>query len=442
MDALLTVIKRFFPRAAFVRLQPLYHFFLAYAAAVRFWFPGRHLTVIGITGTKGKTTIVRLVHEVLSASGVGVMSASSLSFRIKDVETPNALKMTMPGRFFVQRLLRQASNAGCRYAVLEVTSQGIVQFRHRAIPFSGAVMTNIAPEHIESHGGFEPYLRAKLDLFWRLPKGGAAVINRDDPHSARFSAATSAHKIFYGKDAIVIGAKQWKISDVVIGADGIGFAVAGVAVRSPLLGMFNFYNILAAVAVGLSEGIALERIADAVVRVAGVPGRMEFVARSPVAVVVDYAHTPDSLKNVYTFLRQIPNPKSQIPKKRKGKLICVLGAAGGGRDTWKRPAFGAIAERYCDDIILTNEDPYDEDPEAIVGEIGRGISKNFEKIIDRGTAIRAAITRARAGDTVVITGKGAELWIMGPKGSKLSWDDRRVVREALNDGLPPAETKP
>jgi len=434
METLFRKIKTLLPRPVFRLLQKPYHFLLAYAAAVRYWFPGRNLTVIGVTGTKGKTTVVALVHEVLSASDMPVMSASSLRFRIGAIETQNTLKMTMPGRFFIQRLLRRAVTAGCRYAVLEVTSQGIAQCRHRGIPFAGAVMTNVAPEHIESHGGFEPYLRAKLDLFWRLPRKGAAIINRDDPQWRRFSAATSAHKIFYGKDGITIGGKQWKITDVAIEKDGMMFSIAGVAVRSALLGAFNFSNVLAAVAVGLSHSIALERIATAIARVTGVPGRMEFVARGPVAVVVDYAHTPDSLEAVYAFLS-----KNAKRKTKNAKLICVLGAAGGGRDMWKRLAFGKIAAKYCDEIILTNEDPYDEDPMMILADIETGIPTNSKQqtaalrtILDRGEAIKTALGSARSGDTVVITGKGAEPWIMGPQGSKLPWDDRAVAREALD----------
>lgn len=446
METFLAKVKQVLPQRVFLLLQRPYHFLLACAAAALFRFPSRRLIVIGVTGTKGKTTVVRLLHEVLSASGASVASCSSLEFRRGNTAAPNTLKMTMPGRFFVQRFLRSAVRAGCRYAVIEVTSQGIAQFRHRGIRFSGAVETHVAPEHLEAHGGFEPYLRTKLDLFWRLPRDGVAVINRDDAQWRRFAAATAARTAFYGKDAITLGAKQWKISDVVIGQDGITFSVAGRVVRSPLLGIFNFYNILAAVAVGLAHGIALERIAEAVGRVSGVPGRMEFVARAPFAVVVDYAHTPDSLKAVYAFLKQ-----NQKPKTKNKKLICVLGAAGGGRDKWKRPEFGKIAAEYCDQMILTNEDPYDENPQAILEDIESGFSQipnsnprlnrgqilnNIRKILDRREAIREALRLASSGDTVVITGKGAEPWMMLARGEKMPWDDRAVVREALREAPP------
>lgn len=429
MEKALRILRRFIPRNVFLRLQPAYHFLLAFLSALWYGFPARSLKVIGVTGTKGKTTTVALLHEILASSGARVASLSSVRFRIGDNETPNTLKMTMPGRFFMQKFLRDAKRAGCSYAVIEVTSQGIAQFRHRFIRFHAAVMTNMAPEHLEAHGGFEPYLRAKLDLFWRVPKDGFVVINRDDTSWPRFVAASGAHKVRYEKNLIQKNGDQWDVIELVIGDSGIAFECAGQAIVSSLVGEFNFYNILAAMAVGLTEHIALDKIAGAVGRVPGVSGRMEFVAREPFAVVVDYAHTPDSLRSVYSFLRK--------GRKRGGKskkLVCVLGATGGGRDIWKRPEFGKIAAEFCDAIIVTNEDPYDEDPGAIADAVITGIPAGapWEKIMDRGEAIREAIRTARKGDTVAITGKGSESWIMGPAGSKIPWDDLAIAREALD----------
>lgn len=425
MERALRIAKSYIPRSIFIFFQPAYHYFLAFIAAIWYWFPGRGLTVIGVTGTKGKTTVVELLHAVLEESGAKTASLSSLRFRIGADERPNELKMTMPGRFFVQKFLRDAKKAGCSYAVLEVTSQGIAQFRHRGIPFHVAVMTNVAPEHIEAHGNFEKYLRAKLDLFWRLPASGIAVINQDDPRAQRFFAATRAHIIRYGKEGITKNSTRLSLRDIRITGQGISCECDGLAIASLLLGEFNLYNILAAAAVGVGAHIARERIAAGIARVSGIPGRMEYLGRAPFAVVVDYAHTPDSLRNVYAFLA------------RTSKLICVLGAAGGGRDQWKRPEFGKIAAEFCDKIILTNEDPYDEDPARILSEIKSGIPGNrlsvTREILDRREAIRAALHLASPGDTVVITGKGAEPWIMGPAGEKIAWDDRAVAREELKN---------
>lgn len=444
MDTLY-IIKKLVPPRLFVFFQTPYHFLLAFLAALWFWFPSRHLVVIGITGTKGKTTVVELIHEILQAGGEKSASVSSLRFRMGDMVSQNDKKMTMPGRFFLQRFLRKAVKSGCHYVVLEVTSEGIKQFRHRFINFSAVVMTNIECEHIESHGSFERYLLAKLDLFWRLSRHAAAIINSDDQHADRFSAATEARKVFYGKNKIKFFDKTYSVREVKIGGDNISFMVEEQQFSAPLRGEFNLYNILAAVSVSILQHISLEKISETLVKISGIPGRMEFVQKEPFAVVVDYAHTPQSLKNVYAFLRE----NSKL-KTKNSKLICVLGAAGGGRDKWKRPEFGRIAAEFCDEIVLTNEDPYDENPAIILDEIEAGFSQirnskseipnksqttNNKKILDRREAIRHALKSAKPGDTVVITGKGAESWIMGPNGTKIKWDDRRVVCEELKKSI-------
>lgn len=433
MEKILGAIKKNIPNGLFRLLQPAYHFLLAFTAALRYGFPSRRLIVIGVTGTKGKTTVVHLTHEILQASGVKVASLSSVRFKIGAEEEKNELKMTMPGRFFVARFLHRARRARCRYAVIEVTSQGIAQSRHRFTRFHTAVMTNVAPEHIESHGNFERYLRAKLDLFWRLGPDAIAIINRDDPYAGRFSAATSAHRAWYSAAEITVQNKTWRVAERMFDHRGMAFGVHGVTFASSLRGEFNFYNILAAIAVGLSERIALEKIAAAVEKFSGVPGRMERVQQNPFTVIVDYAHTPDSLRSVYATLRG----EGGRATARKPRLICVLGSTGGGRDRWKRPEFGRIAAEYCAETILTNEDPYDEDPAAIMEEIETGFLSakqkksriKWQKILDRREAIAAALRMARRGDIVVITGKGAEPWLMAAAGAKIPWDDRVIARE-------------
>lgn len=422
-EKIILVIKCHVPTRFFLFMSPPYHFLLAFFGAVFYWFPSRRLVVVGVTGTKGKTTAVELVGKILEESGKKTASLSSVGFKIGDKKWRNELKMTMPGRFFVQKFLYDAVRAGCSYAVLEVTSEGIKQFRHRFIRFDAVVMTNLSPEHIESHGSFEKYLRAKLDIFWRLPCGGVAIINKDDPKANRFGAATAANKVWYGEIGIVTGDNFWPISDLNISENGIRFEINKHPVFSPLLGKFNFYNILAAVSVGLSQHIPIEKIISSLSRVSQIPGRLEFIQKEPFGAAVDYAHTPDSLRAAYAALKN----------QSQGKFICVLGAAGGGRDKWKRPEFGKIAAEFCDEIVLTDEDPHDEDPELIIKNIAAGISKDksFQIKIDRREAIGAALKSAKPGDVVIITGKGAESFIMGPNGSKIPWDDREVVREEL-----------
>lgn len=449
MGRLLQIIKNHIPRGFFRFLQPIYHFLLAFLAAMVYGFPSRKLQVVGVTGTKGKTTAVELMGAVLEGAGYRVASTSSLRVRIGDKETLNDRKMTMPGRFFLQKFLYEAVAAGCTHAIIEVTSEGVAQFRHRFISFHAAVLTNVAPEHIESHGSFERYLRAKLDLFWRLPHEGLAIINGDDANQDRFSAATAARKIYYGREGVKVGSNIFKIRNVSVSERGIQFDIKDTSVFSPLQGEFNMQNIIAAVAVGLGAHVSLEQIVSSIAGISGIPGRMEYIQHNPLTVVVDYAHTPDSLRNVYTLLRE--NSKLQIPN---SKLICVLGAAGGGRDKWKRPEMGKIAAEFCDEVILTNEDPYDENPKEILDQISAGFSQisnskfpapegrgspkiigrqtpNHRKILDRCKAIRGALKSAKPGDVVIITGKGAEPWIMGPAGTKIPWDDRRVVKEEL-----------
>jgi len=410
-----------------------YHFILALAAALWYRFPSRTMIVIGVTGTKGKTSTVELLHEILAESRHKTASSSSLRFRIGNEVTPNDLKMTMPGRFFLQRFLSRAKKAGCRYAALEVTSQGIMQHRHRFIRFDTAVLTNVAPEHIEAHGGFENYVATKQKLFRAVASDGAVVLNRDDLRSESFAKVARAHtKIWYGR---IFGLERvpdlvWKLDNISDDANGISFMMDGIRFHSFLEGDFNVSNILAAIAVGMRYDVPLEKMAAAIGRVSGIAGRMEYVRREPFAVIADYAHTPDSMRSVYETLA--PN---------HGKLICVFGATGGGRDTWKRPEFAKIAEKFCGTVILTDEDSYDEDPEKILDDIACGFSEKFRshvvRIIDRRVAIQEGIRRAQPGDAVIITGKGGEPWMMGPHGTKIPWDDRQVAREALALEIPP-----
>ena len=424
--------KKILPQSVFRNIRPAYHFILALLACLRFWYPSRRLTVIGVTGTNGKSTVVDLLHAILAESGAPTASISSLRFRINTMEARNMLKMTMPGRFTLQRFLHDAARARCRYAVVEVTSEGIKQSRHRFIRFAGAVLTNVTLEHIEAHGGFEPYVREKIKLFARAK--GFLIVNGDDKNAKRFLGVSEKMKYAYTPACITVekaGAfERIPIHELLVSPEGISFRVGDTTITSKLIGQFNVYNILAAVSVAHALGIHPDVIKKALLRLPGIPGRMEFVQRVPFAVVVDYAHTPDALLNVYKALEHYP------------RRVCVFGAAGGGRDRWKRPEMGRIAAGFCDEIILTNEDPYDENPEAILGEIEKGFSSNEkfqrphgEKIPDRREAIRAALQRAKPGDVVIITGKGAEPWMMGPEGTKIPWDDRATAREQLEKSV-------
>jgi len=377
-----------------------YHFTLAFLGAFIYCFPSRKIKVIGVTGTNGKTTVVNLITKIFEEAGFKVASLSSINFKIGNKEWPNTLKMTMPGRLKIQRFLRKAVNSGCQYAVLEVSSEGIKQHRHQFIDFGIAVFTNLTPEHIEAHGGFENYKAAKGKLFQATKN--IHIINIDDKNAGYFLQFPAKKKYTYGLSQGDINNKDLQLN-------------------LRLIGDFNIYNALSAICVGISQGVDLETCKKALAKVKGIPGRMEEVIFQPFKVFVDYAFTPNALDKVYQTL-----------KPENGRMICVLGACGGGRDKWKRPILGEIAARYCDEIIITNEDPYDEDPIEIINQVSAGTNESAKKILDRREAIREALRIARPGDVIVSTGKGCEPWICIKDGKKMPWDERKVIKEEFN----------
>jgi UDP-N-acetylmuramoyl-L-alanyl-D-glutamate--2,6-diaminopimelate ligase len=388
-----SLIKKILP--AF--LLSWYHFSLAFFGALICRFPSRRLKVIGVTGTNGKSTTVEFITKIFEESGIKIASQSSIRFKIGDKEKPNTYKMTMPGRFFIQKFLRQAADAGCKYAIIEVTSEGIKQFRHKFINFDTAVFTNLAPEHIESHGSFENYKIAKGKLFTAAKN--IHIINTDDKNSDYFLK-------FPAKKIITFGLAGGDINN------------KSLNLNLKLHGGFNVYNALAAIAVGWSQGIALHACKNAVEKISSVPGRMELVVKEPFLVFVDYAFVPDALEKVYSGIKKDFSPK---------RMICVLGSCGGGRDKWKRPVLGQIAGKYCDEVIVTNEDPYDENPEKIIQDVSLGAGDKVKRIADRREAIKAALGLARPGDAVVLTGKGCEPWICLAEGKKVPWDEKGAV---------------
>ena len=385
----------------------IYHYKLALLSAIVFGFPSKKLIVIGVTGTSGKSTTVDFITRILEESGNKVASLSSIRFKIGQKEWKNELKMTMPGRFAVQKFLRASVKEKCKYVVLEVTSEGIKQFRHKFINFDTAVFTNLSKEHIESHGSFENYRNEKLKLF-KVTKN-IHIINADDENSKYFLDIGAKKNVTFG-----INQGEIKAENI----SGNSFMVNGIQFNLNLLGKFNIYNALAGVSVGLSYGVSLEISNKALEKVQTMPGRMEIVNEKPL-VVVDYAHTPEQLKQVY--------------KSFDGKsLVCVLGSCGGGRDKWKRPVLGQIAQKYCREIIITNEDPYDEDPLEIMEQVASGI-KNYEYhiVLDRREAIKKSLEITKAEDVVIITGKGSEPLMCLANGVKISWDDRKIVKDIL-----------
>jgi UDP-N-acetylmuramoyl-L-alanyl-D-glutamate--2,6-diaminopimelate ligase len=327
--------------------------------------------------------------------------------------------MTMPGRFKIQKFLRQAAEANCQYLVLEVTSEGIKQHRHQFIDFAVAVFTNLTPEHIEAHGGFERYREAKGKLF-KATKD-IHIINLDDENAEYFLRFPAHKKIGFTLNEM--SREQFstiKAKNIQVLQSGLKFFVDDTEFNLKLLGEFNIYNALAATCVALSQGVGLKTCKLALEKIEGIPGRMEMVISQPFKVFVDYAFTPTALEKVYQTIRNNFNPQ---------KIICVLGACGGGRDKWKRPILGGLAAKYCDEVIITNEDPYGENPMEIINQVADGAGEKAKKFLDRRRAISEALKIAKEGDVIIITGKGCEPWICVTGGKKIPWDDRQVVKE-------------
>jgi UDP-N-acetylmuramoyl-L-alanyl-D-glutamate--2,6-diaminopimelate ligase len=420
MENFLYNLKRLIPTSLFRLAQPPYHFVLSVLGALYYRFPSKEITVIGVTGTKGKSTVVELVNAIFEADGKRTALAGTIRFKIGEKSERNLYKMTMPGRFFTQKFLRDAVNAGCDVAIIEMTSQGVLQYRHKYIHLDALIFTNLSPEHIESHGSYEKYVAAKLELAETLElskkRPRFMIANRDDEHGEDFLGAQVEHKLPYGLSDLELHT---------LNKDDISLVIDGTTIRVPMVGLFNVYNALAAITSAHAFGVPLKTIHQALMNLAPIKGRVERF-RSPkdaekkVTAIVDYAHTPDSLEKLYQAFE-------------KEHKICILGNTGGGRDTWKRPEMGRIAEKYCERIILTNEDPYDEDPKKIVDDMVRGIDDptKLSIIMDRRKAIRTALEEAPDGSFVIISGKGTDPYIMGPHNTKTPWSDAKVVNQEM-----------
>ncbi len=394
----------------------LYHFLYSFCGALFYFFPSRKMKVFAVTGTNGKSTTVDLIARVFKKAGLRVAAFSSVKFEIAGKEEQNLFKMTMPGRATIQKLLKKAAKEKCQIAIIEVTSEGIKQHRHRFIKIDTACFTNLSPEHIESHGGFENYRKEKGNLFKAVKN--THVVNIDDENADYFLGFPSEEKISY---AVNNKKANVRAEDVTASSKGVSFSVDKEDFYLGLVGRFNVYNALVAIALAKKEKIDINIVKQALEETTVMPGRMEEVQSSPFRVIVDYAVTPVTLEGVYKEILEIFSPS---------KIIAVLGSCGGGRDKWKRPVLGEIADKYCDRVIVTNEDPYDEDPEKIIDEIIA--DTKGEKIIDRREAIKEALRSAKEGDVVIVTGKGNEPWMCLAGGKKIPWDDRKIIKEELN----------
>ncbi len=413
-------------------MKKFFHFLLAVLA---YWFygrPARKLIVVGVTGTKGKSTTSRLIASVLEAGGNKVGLLTTVEFQIGDKRWLNDKKMTMLGRGKIQSLLKQMVEAGCKYAVVETSSEGILQYRHIGLNYNTAVFTNLGTEHSERHGGFENLKRDKAKIF---KKAKTIVANIDDKNADYYLNFPAKEKWGYSKNELRSKNDELRIltaRDITSDNNGTRFFIHNSLFILHLLGEFNVYNALAAIAVGRAQKIPDEKIAAGLASVKLVEGRMEMVdVKQDFKVIVDYAHEPMSLTELFQSLRHI------IPEGKK--VISVVGSDGGGRDKGKREAMGEVAGRLCDFVIITDVNCYDEDPKVIAEMLAVGARKAGKKdnvdlfvIIDRREAIAKAVSLAGTGDAVAITAKGTEPYMAMAGGKRIPWDDRRVAREILN----------
>ncbi|MFM2424065.1 MAG: hypothetical protein RLZZ70_454, partial [Candidatus Parcubacteria bacterium] len=299
MDSILYSIKRFLPKFVLQKIRPIYHYLLAFCGSVIYRWPSRQIMVIGVTGTKGKSTVTELIAHILATEGLAVASLSTIQFKIAGTTRPNLYKMTMPGRFFVQKFLREAVDAGCTHAVVEMTSEGAKQFRHKFLEIDALVFTNLSPEHIESHGSFANYKNAKLSIAAAVAASSKRprflVANTDNEHGQDFLN-------FPVEYALPYSLKQTSLYS--LHKDSVTMVLDEVTIRVPLVGLFNVYNALAAITMTRALGVSLTTIERALQSLPPVHGRVEHFyspksATKRVTAVVDYAHTPDSLTQFY-----------------------------------------------------------------------------------------------------------------------------------------------
>lgn len=397
----------------------LFHRIVNFLIAFLYGFPAKNMKVIGVTGTKGKTTTVYFISKILEEAGHKVGAISSILIKIGAQETPNNEKISSFSRVRLQKILRKMKMAGCEYLVIEVTSHALAQSRIAGIPIHTAVLTNLAGDHLEYHGGFEEYRAAKMKLFSHHPK--ISVLPKDDPNVSYFEKLPADRKIYF---------TITQATEIHYGEDKTEFAFSYgndfVKIQWQLLGQTNILNALAAAGVAQGFGISKDTVKSALEKISSIPGRYESIKCSPdqnFRIVVDYAHTVPSLEELCKFYRPLT----------RGKLIIVFGATGGGRDKARRPFMGETVAKYCDIVIVTDDDPYEENRMSIIEQIAKGIHNKKEgeslfKIVGRREAIQKALSLCQSGDTLLLAGKGSEkIWVVGKE--NIPWDEGKIVCE-------------
>ncbi len=414
LEKIFRLTEKMIPEPLFRFFQPYYHFLLSYLGALYYGFPSEKMLIIGVTGTKGKTTTSEIIYKIFREVGFKVALINTVEFRIGAESERNLFKMTTPGRFFLQKFLARAKAHKCTHVIIEITSEAVLQSRHRFLHLDALVVTNISPEHIERHGSYQNYKDAKLEIAKRLLTGTkprpVLVTNGDDRELKNFRSLP------------IFEQYQFRLSDVLpyeTTPEGTTFTWHGKKVKAPFISEFNLQNVLAALTLADVYSLPEEKEIAAVEKFKGTLGRAQRIeVGQNFTVVIDYAHTADSMKKLYEAF--------------PGRRICVFGATGGGRDKWKRPEMGKIASEHCDEIILTNDDPYDEKPINIITEIRKGITNPKTTVeLNRRKAIALALSKATPDSVVLISGKGTDPYLMEKGGKRTPWDDAKIAKEEL-----------
>lgn len=426
-----TLVKKLIPRQLFTAIEPYGHLGEAVLFNVINGFPARGLKVIGVTGTNGKTTTAFLIHRMLHEAGYKVGLMTTVAYGAGMNIQPQVTHMTTASVPVLHKRIKELKSQGIEWLVLETTSHALAQHRVWGVPYSISVLTNITHEHLAYHGTFERYVAAKRMMFEqtnRNKKGmQLGIINADDPNAENFASAVN-NTLMYGMEQGDIKAR-----DVRLSPDGVAYTASvegrDYHINCKLPGSFNVYNSLAAVCVGHAVGLSEQQIEQGIAALEGVEGRMTRIDEGQdFNVIVDYAHTPDSFEKLFNDLRPVV----------KGNIIALFGSLGGG-DKGKRPLQGEIAGRFANEVILTQEDDRNEDPQAIMNDIAAGAEKagkvrdkDLFFIHDRTEAIQFAMNHARPGDTVLLLGKGHEKTQEDASGEH-PWDEVATARQALKN---------
>ena len=401
---------------------------MALASSKFYGHPSRSLTLIGVTGTNGKTSAAHILRSIMAAAGQPAGLLGTIHHAIGD-QTEKAT-LTTPEAPDINHLLRSMVKAGMKAAVMEVSSHGLALNRVEGLDFDVAVFTNFSQDHLDFHKSEAAYFDAKALLFQNLKPSGHAILNIDDRASETLRHKTAATALTYAlrnPDADVTPLSWDECFDGL--SAQIRTPAGNLELSSPLLGEFNLSNILAAVAAACALGLRGDAITKGVRSLNGVPGRAERVPTNrDFTVLIDYAHTPNALKSILKTARTL---RSRLPSDRRGRIICIFGC-GGERDRTKRPLMGRVAADLADYLIITSDNPRREEPETIIAAIAEGIKikDNVISLTDRAQAIRQGLTKAKANDIVLICGKGHETY-QDIGGQKLPFSDRAVIEEFL-----------